>query len=163
MRSASKLILIFLASLFIISSCAKDNCELIVIDTPGTDSKVLDDTQISHHAPTVTSGNNETQPITEPATNPISEPSTDSESKQPAESESEYIPTVQETETEVSIADSYSIVINISSKTFHIDPNCRHVKRMKEENKIIIECEDPSALISQGYKACKTCSSEYVS
>lgn len=53
------------------------------------------------------------------------------------------------------------VIVNTSTRTFHIDPECRHVKSMKPENRAVMYVSDPNVLIEQGYKPCGTCSAAY--
>ncbi|MFA6948606.1 MAG: hypothetical protein WCQ72_06470 [Eubacteriales bacterium] len=74
--------------------------------------------------------------------------------------------TIDQTEKESNIDDAqkaslYTVIINKNSKTFHINPNCSHVKNMKEENKLIVETDDIASLIADGYKPCGSCAKEY--
>jgi len=51
--------------------------------------------------------------------------------------------------------DSRTVVINIKTKVYHIDPSCSAVKRMNAENKGSATLETAK---NQGYQACGTCS-----
>nr|MBQ4317667.1 hypothetical protein [Clostridia bacterium] len=54
----------------------------------------------------------------------------------------------------------YTAIININSKKIHLDPDCRHVKSMKESNRDdrTLDAEQLSAMQNDGYSLCKTCS-----
>ena len=57
-----------------------------------------------------------------------------------------------------------TVVINKSSKTFHISESCSSVSSMKEENKLIIQVAGEAGileLIAQGYKPCGRCAKAY--
>ena len=56
---------------------------------------------------------------------------------------------------------SVSVIINISSGTFHLDENCRYVVGMKEENKKIILFGDAVQAVEAGIKPCSGCADEY--
>ncbi|MBQ0125064.1 MAG: hypothetical protein KBS59_01915, partial [Clostridiales bacterium] len=53
------------------------------------------------------------------------------------------------------------IIVNVSSKTFHLSDTCRHVMAMSEKNKQIFAVTDIDELISLGYKPCSTCFEHY--
>ena len=57
-----------------------------------------------------------------------------------------------------------TVIINKSSKTFHISDSCSAVSSMKEDNKLVLEVEGEAgilALIEQGYKPCGKCAKAY--
>ncbi|MBQ1509117.1 MAG: hypothetical protein IIZ47_06805, partial [Erysipelotrichaceae bacterium] len=57
-----------------------------------------------------------------------------------------------------------TVIINKSSKTFHIADSCSAVSSMKEDNKLVLEVEGEAgilALIEQGYKPCGKCAKAY--
>lgn len=56
---------------------------------------------------------------------------------------------------------SASVIINISSGTFHLDEECRYVAGMKEENKKIVTFGDVSEALKMGLKPCSGCAEEY--
>ena len=56
---------------------------------------------------------------------------------------------------------TYTLTVNISSGTFHLDENCRYVKNMKEENKKIICYSEIKTAMADGYKPCSACAGEY--
>ncbi len=49
------------------------------------------------------------------------------------------------------------IVGNLNSKVYH-SPDCRHAKRMHEENKAFLP--DAKAAKAAGFRACKVCGGE---
>lgn len=57
--------------------------------------------------------------------------------------------------------DRLSVVINKSSKVFHLDHDCIYASRMSEENRLEIEVVDVEYLTEHGYTACGKCSAEY--
>lgn len=65
-----------------------------------------------------------------------------------------------ETESEIVSLEPVTAILNLNSRTFHADINCRHIKTMKEENK-----SNHTGTIDEikaaGYKACGTCSKQY--
>lgn len=61
----------------------------------------------------------------------------------------------------VSGEDRLSVVINKSSKVFHLDRDCIYASRMSEENRLEIEVMDIEYLTEHGYTACGKCSAEY--
>lgn len=51
----------------------------------------------------------------------------------------------------------YTVIVNKNSKVYHIDEDCPAVKRMNEENRIVVS-GTIKELEEMGYKACGTCS-----
>ena len=60
----------------------------------------------------------------------------------------------QETPTEMRIP----VVINQNSMTYHLDPACRYLASMAEENRLEIEVPDLAYLTEHGYTPCGGCS-----
>ena len=57
--------------------------------------------------------------------------------------------------------DRLFVVINKSSKVFHLDRDCIYASRMSEENRLEIEVMDIEYLTEHGYTACGKCSAAY--
>ena len=56
---------------------------------------------------------------------------------------------------------NFTLTVNISSGTFHLDGECRYVKAMKEENKKTICYSKIETAMADGYKPCSACAAEY--
>lgn len=56
--------------------------------------------------------------------------------------------------------ESITVLVNLNTRTFHVDLNCRHIKSMKEENKGSFS-GTIDEIKAAGYKACGTCSKKY--
>ena len=56
--------------------------------------------------------------------------------------------------------DKSGLCVNISSKTIHLDPDCRHVQTSREENLRYTAhtTESVNTLFSMGYTLCQDCS-----
>lgn len=86
----------------------------------------------------------------------------DASAAQTSESETTTInTTAKDEQPSQNAAQMYTVIINIKSKTFHIDPNCQHVKKMKDENKMTLQTDNIAELIAQGYKPCGTCAKQF--
>lgn len=55
----------------------------------------------------------------------------------------------------------FHVILNTSSKTFHLKENCSAVVRMLEANKDFITVKDIQIVKDMGYKACGICAKEY--
>ncbi|MBQ7719995.1 MAG: hypothetical protein IJT56_05355, partial [Clostridia bacterium] len=100
--------------------------------------------------------------VTEPETMPETAPETAAPTQPlPAEAASE----TAAPEAPSPISDGMiTVVINKSSKTFHISESCSSVSSMKEENKLVIQVAGEAGileLIAQGYKPCGRCAKAY--
>ncbi len=49
------------------------------------------------------------------------------------------------------------VIINKNSGTFHLDANCSHLAKMREENRMELYLERLDALFSHGYTPCGGC------
>lgn len=63
--------------------------------------------------------------------------------------------------TAVDTAEYICVTVNISSGKFHLDENCRHAVKIKNENKKTLLYSNVSAAIDDGYSPCSVCAAEY--
>jgi len=54
-----------------------------------------------------------------------------------------------------------TVIVNLNSKTFHADHNCRHIQSMNEDNKGTFT-GTIEEIFAVGYKPCGTCSKQYI-
>lgn len=171
MTCMKRIVKIFIAALtasILLSSCASDTSELIVVHKSGATTS--GDVDVTYVEETTAEHEDETGEITEvsAADEPAdTTPESDSSHMTEAVTETPVVTAppepVPENEPEHASESSVSVIINVKSKTFHADPSCYHAARIKSENRQTMESADVSALLAQGYKPCKTCSSEYLS
>lgn len=83
----------------------------------------------------------------------------------PAADKQDTTQAVTDTETEreveeVKNSEFIKVIVNKSTKTFHANLNCRHVKSMNDGNKAEMTAT-VDEIRSKGYKPCGTCSKAY--
>lgn len=55
----------------------------------------------------------------------------------------------------------FTAYVNTNSKTFHLDKNCTHCKRIKESNLMEFHYDQVQEIIDAGFTACGTCAKDY--
>ncbi|MGI6743670.1 MAG: hypothetical protein ACOX4O_08440 [Eubacteriales bacterium] len=57
-----------------------------------------------------------------------------------------------------------TVILNTSTMCLHLDANCRAAKKIKDENRLVVELDDIQGiydLLAQGYSACGICAKQY--
>ena len=57
--------------------------------------------------------------------------------------------------------EKFTLTVNISSGTFHLNDDCRYAVNIKEENKKMLLYSDVRTAVEAGYPPCSACAGEY--